>query len=374
MSKYLGMSDEDFLNELPPEVVAEEVIEPVVVPEAVVASTVVVEEAAPIVPVVSETVTPALVDDASVLEGVPPVDPVEPLVPAAGDPPVVTDPVIKAEEEAPNYETMFKQVMAPFKANGKMVELKSPEEAIQLMQMGVNYTRNMQALQPQRKLMLMLEKNGLMDEGKLSYLIDLDKKDPAAIRKLVKDAGIDPLDIDTGADPAYMAGNHAVSDEESTFRSVLDTMSSSAAGKETLQVINSTWDQASKELLWKDPAAMETIHQQRESGVYDLIATEVDRQRILGAIPAGTSFMQAYQQVGNHMVKTGGFDAILTPAPIVPVTPVITRVASAKPDVENGDKASAAAPSRNAPRPITTAINSLAMSDADFMKMPPPAS
>ena len=303
--------------------------------------------------------------------GTPPTDAVT--APVTADPAATTPEAVPAvaEATAPNYEDFFKQVMAPFKADGKTVELKTPEEAIQLMKMGANYTRKMQELQPQRKLLLMLENNGL-DEGKLSYLIDLDKKDPKAILKLVKDAGIDPLDLDVSVDPAYQAGNHTVSDAESNFRSVLDTLSSSTEGKETLRVINSTWDQASKELLWKDAEAMNTIHQQRESGVYDLISTEVERQKTLGNIPAGTSFMQAYQAVGNHMVSNGGFDSLIKPAAIVPVAPVVTRVAPVKSVVENGDKASAASPPRSTSRPATVAINPLAMSDEDFLKMPPP--
>ena len=374
MSKFLEMSDEDFMQESPPpadevevttsEVIVEpEVLEPVVVAEV----------AAPVVPevVVEPVVVTNPLDAEDDKLGAPPVDVVAP---------VTTEPVVAADNEvapvvaetvAPNYEDFFKQVMAPFKADGKTVELKTPEEAIQLMKMGANYTRKMQELQPQRKLLLMLENNGL-DEGKLSYLIDLDKKDPKAILKLVKDAGIDPLDLDVSVDPAYQAGNHTVSDAESNFRSVLDTLSSSTEGKETLRVINSTWDQASKELLWKDAEVMNTIHQQRESGVYDLISTEVERQKTLGTIPAGTSFMQAYQAVGNHMVSNGGFDSLIKPAAIVPVAPVVTRVAPVKSVVENGDKASAASPPRSTSRPATVAINPLAMSDEDFLKMPPP--
>lgn len=375
MSKFLEMSDEDFLNEPPPpmdevvvvadpEVVTEPaVVEPVVTPEVV----------APVTPEVVVTepkvaTNPLDAEDDKL--GTPPVDVV---TPTTTDPAVTTpevDPVV-AEVTAPNYEDFYKQVMAPFKADGKTIELKTPEEAVQLMKMGANYTRKMQELQPQRKLLLMLENNGL-DEGKLSYLIDLDKKDPKAILKLVKDAGIDPLDLDVSVDPAYQAGNHTVSDAESNFRSVLDTLSSSTEGKETLRVINSTWDQASKELLWKDAEAMNTIHQQRESGVYDLISTEVERQKTLGNIPAGTSFMQAYQAVGNHMVSNGGFDSLIKPAAIVPVAPVVTRVAPVKSVVENGDKASAASPPRSTSRPATVAINPLAMSDEDFLKMPPP--
>ena len=374
MSKFLGMSDEDFLKETPPP--ADEVV--TTTPEAVtevevVEPVVTTEEAAPVVTeaAVTEPVVTNPLDNADDELGTPPTDAVT--APVTADPAATTPEVVPAvaEATAPNYEDFFKQVMAPFKADGKTVELKTPEEAIQLMKMGANYTRKMQELQPQRKLLLMLENNGL-DEGKLSYLIDLDKKDPKAILKLVKDAGIDPLDLDVSVDPAYQAGNHTVSDAESNFRSVLDTLSSSTEGKETLRVINSTWDQASKELLWKDAEAMNTIHQQRESGVYDLISTEVERQKTLGTIPAGTSFMQAYQAVGNHMVSNGGFDSLIKPAAIVPVAPVVTRVAPVKSVVENGDKASAASPPRSTSRPATVAINPLAMSDEDFLKMPPP--
>ena len=374
MSKFLGMSDEDFLKETPPP--ADEVVTttPEAVEEnAVVDPVVTTEEAAPVVTeaAVTEPVVTNPLDNADDELGAPPTDAVT--APVTADPAATTPEVVPAvaEATAPNYENFFKQVMAPFKADGKTVELKTPEEAIQLMKMGANYTRKMQELQPQRKLLLMLENNGL-DEGKLSYLIDLDKKDPKAILKLVKDAGIDPLDLDVSVDPAYQAGNHTVSDAESNFRSVLDTLSSSTEGKETLRVINSTWDQASKELLWKDAEAMNTIHQQRESGVYDLISTEVERQKTLGTIPAGTSFMQAYQAVGNHMVSNGGFDSLIKPAAIVPVASVVTRVAPVKSVVENGDKASAASPPRSTSRPATVAINPLAMSDEDFLKMPPP--
>ena len=96
------------------------------------------------------------------------------------------------ESEKTDYEAFYKEVMTPFKANGKLIELRNPAEAVQLMQMGANYTRKMQAIQQHRKVLTMLENNGLLDEGKLSFLIDIEKKNPDAIQKLVKESGIDP--------------------------------------------------------------------------------------------------------------------------------------------------------------------------------------
>lgn len=275
----------------------------------------------------------------------------------------------KVETPAPkNFEELYNKIMAPLKANGKTIELQSPEEAIQLMQMGANYTKKMQAIQPHRKILQMLENNGLLDDGKLSYLIDLDKKNPEAIKKLIKDSGIDPLQIDTEAESTYIQGNHRVSDEEAGFVSQLDDLKSTQEGTKTLQAIN-TWDQASKEVLWKNPELMGTIHIQRENGIYDVINNEVERRRVLGSIPTHVSFLNAYKLVGDELDAKGAF-AHLVQKQQVPgeKVPVATRVAQPKPVVKNGDKASAAAPTRSSPKVTKPFVNPLSMSDEQFMK------
>jgi hypothetical protein len=278
---------------------------------------------------------------------------------------------------AVNYESFYKQVMAPFKANGKQIELRTPEEAIQLMQMGANYTRKMQDIQPHRKTLLMLENAQLMDPDKLSFLIDVSNGDPKAIQKLLKDKGVDPMSIDTSEDSNYLGGNHKVSDEEANFRTALSDLGSSEEGKQTLQAVNSTWDQASKEVLWKQPDILPLIHQQRENGVYDRISTEVNRLQALGQIPAGTPFIQAYKAVGDLLQSQGKFADLVKPSPAgstetvhthTPAEPVATRVAAPKSSVTNGEQASAAAATRSTPGKAEKVVNPLAMSDDDFLK------
>ena len=278
----------------------------------------------------------------------------------------------KPIESVPDYEGFYKKVMAPFKANGRQIDLKDPTEAIQLMQMGANYTRKMQELQPHRKMLLMLQNNGLMDEEKLSFLIDLEKRNPEAIKKLVKDAGIDPLDIDTSGESSYRTGNHKVTDDEANFRQVLDEIGTTLEGKQTLQHINDGWDQASKEVLWKRPELMTTMHNQREAGVYQIIYDEIQRQRTLGKLPANTTFLSAYEAVGDQLLATNAFDhlpAIQQLKPTKQATPVAVtvRTPTSKPVVKNGDKVNAASQSRTTPRSVTT-VAPLSMSDEDFLK------
>lgn len=265
-----------------------------------------------------------------------------------------------------NYEEAYKGLMDPIVANGKTIELRSPAELRQLAQMGANYTKKMQAIAPHRKVLMMLENNGLLDEGKLSFLIDLEKKNPEAIKKLIKEAGINPLDIDTEVEPTYREGNHRVTDEEAAFVSQLEDLKSTPEGTQTIQTINN-WDQASKEVLWKNPSLMATIHSQRANGIYDTIAKEIDRRRTLGQIPTEVSFLQAYKAVGDELHNAGAFNNLGTKPPQGKV-PVAVRPAVPKPPVANGDKASAAAPSRSTPKVAKPFVNPLQMSDDEFMK------
>lgn len=282
---------------------------------------------------------------------------------------------VQAELTADDYKAFYDQVTAPFKANGKTIQLSDPAEAIQLMQMGANFTRKMQAIAPHRKTLLMLENNGLLDEDKLSYLIDLDKKNPEAIKKLVKEAGIDPLDIDTNEELKYQQGNHKVSEEHVRFVSTLEDLESNPEGVATLQAIN-TWDNASKQEIGKHPDVMTTIHTHRQLGWYDAIANEVERQRILGNIASNVSFLQAYTDVGNRLSQSG---ALKDPAQqsaqptqsqqAAQQQQGVRRVASPKPSVSNSDKAKAASTSRaTGKKAAPPKMNPLAMSDDDFLK------
>ena len=292
----------------------------------------------------------------------------------------------QGSEQAPDYAALYGKIMAPFQANGKKIELKSPEEAIQLMQMGANYTRKLQELAPHRKIITMLGNHGLLDESKLSFFISLDKKDPEAIKKLIVDSGIDPLDIDTKIEPAYREGSYQVTDEEVAFRTQLEDLTSTDMGKQTLQIINSDWDQASKDMLWQHPEVMPIIHEQRENGIYAKITQEMDRRRTLGQLLPTTPFLEAYKTVGDELHASGAFvtpeqseqgagqtrsngdqngTGAEKPTPKVVAT---DRAAAPRPSVDNGDKAGAASPSRAAPGKATEVKNFLAMSDDDFLK------
>jgi hypothetical protein len=266
-------------------------------------------------------------------------------------------------------------VKTPLKANGKLIEIKSAEEAIGLMQMGANYTRKMQELAPYRKAMTMLNKHNLLNEDELSFLIDIRNKNPDAIKKLVKDSGIDPMEIGEDAGKEYRLGNHRVSDNEVKFQEGLSSLKATPEGQATLTEIHTNWDDASKDLLWDHPQILSDIHIHRENGFYAKVADEVARQKALGKIPADTPFLYAYKTVGDQLVAQSSQDGspakTQTQTTVVSnsKTPVATaRTPSPKKVVSNSDKVAAAASTKSTTKVASRPQNPLAMADDDFMK------
>lgn len=389
MPDFLDMSDEEFAKQTPPvvEPSTESAVPsgtvPVVEPTQTEPAQQVAETAVPPVEQVPEkeepTTTEPTTPEATTTVETPETVAATPTTPVVSGSTQETKPEtepVTPTVEAPaviDFEAEYKKILTPFKANGKMVQVNDLDEARKLMQMGANFTKKMQEIQPHRKVLMMLDNHGLLDEGKLSFLIDLEKKNPEAIKKLIKESGINPMEIDVETEPAYQAGNHRVTNEEAQFRTILDDLGSNPEGKETLQIINREWDQASKEELWKQPDVMNIIHEQRESGVYDIVSAEVDRLRTLGTIPGNVPFIQAYKVVGENLGKAGklnnlaGLKNPAEPGQVTTPVPVAQRVVAPKPVVSNSAQAQAASQQRSAPRKAEVFVNPLAMSDDDFL-------
>ena len=268
----------------------------------------------------------------------------------------------KPEEDKTDYKAMVDKVLAPFKANGREIKVDSVEEAITLMQQGANYNKKMASLKPSLKILKMLENHQLLDEGKLTYLIDLDKKNPEAIAKLIKDSGIDPLDVNTQEEPKYTPGQYSVSDSQVALDQVLDSIEDSPTFEKTMDVIVNKWDANSKRELANEPSLIPLINEHMANGIFDTIANEIEKQRALGQLN-GLSDLQAYEQVGKHLATKGAFNK----QPQQPVE-VKAKVPTQE-DAERSAKRKAASPTKQSQQTKNTdEFNPLSMSDEEFEK------
>ena len=296
----------------------------------------------------------------------------------------------EAENKDPDYRGFYEKLMSPMKASGRNIQLKTVDEALKLIHLGADYTKRMQQLKPNLKLMRMLQNNNLLSEEKLTFLIDLDKKDPAAVNKFMKDRNIDPLDLDPESDVEYKPGKHAVSDEEVAFTSTLEEVKSTRQGLETIAHIERDWDQTSIKMLYREPEIMKLIDEQRADGIFTQITSELDRRKMLGQIPDSVPFLTAYQSIGAELHQAGILLSNGKPTlqrqpavpqgqqpvqPQQPAQPEQRTVLESRPagstatGLRNNAAARAAAPVRTSPgKPAPVDFNPLSMSDDEFEK------
>lgn len=277
-----------------------------------------------------------------------------------------------------DYKAAYDKLLAPFKANGRDIRVENVDEAIRLMQMGANYNKKMAALKPNLALLKTLENNGLLNADKINFLIDLEKKNPEAISKLIQDSGINPLDISADKAGAYKPGNHGVHDSEIELDQVLDELKDSPKYNDTLVLVSKDWDAKSKQVIANQPQLLKVINAHMESGIFDLVATEVERSKLFGNLQ-GLSDLEAYRQVGDAMAKDGKFDHLTKKpgqaSPAGQQTPVAKVVVPPNPkqadDSKRDAQRRAAAPAKGV-APAAKAndgVNPLALSDEDFLKL-----
>lgn len=284
----------------------------------------------------------------------------------------------KAEPEAvaddapngPTAEEQLAKLLSSFKASGRDFKVNSVDEAIQLMQKGVNYHDKMHGLKPVMGIARMLEREGLLDESKLGFLIDLHKKKPEAIAKLVKESGVDTLEVDDNKVAAYKPGSYGLTQQENALEDALAELQQSPSHDRVIKLVNTGMDHASRKTVLENPHVLLHIANQIDSGVYDVIQAEVDKQRILGNL-RGMSDLQAYDQIGNALNAQGAFNHLQqkAPAPAQPA-PVVVAPRQPAPKPASAAKVAAAPAKTTSAAPVAPkAFNPLAMSDEEFMKL-----
>lgn len=267
----------------------------------------------------------------------------------------------------------YAEITKPFKADGKDFQVKTAAEAIRLMQMGANYSRRMQEMKPLKAMDAVLKEHGLDDPSKLAQLIDIQKGDPAAIQKLLKEKGIDPLDIDVSKDTTYAAKPYTADEKTMNFQEAINTTLEAPGGKELIADMHGKWDEKSKDALYEHPQIFENMLAQKSAGDYDKINAEVERQRVLGYL-TDVPFLQAYTSVSDAMENLGLLSTAKKTTPAVQPAPIDTgtrKAAEPKTPAPNPNLSST--PPKAAPSPaVKPETDYSALSDEDFLKLGAP--
>lgn len=258
------------------------------------------------------------------------------------------------------------RIFGTIRANGRDMQVKNVDEAIRLIQMGANYSQKRAADKKNLSYVKVLEQHGMLDHEKLSFAVDLLAGKPEAIGKLLKDTKIDVHELDDDKVAAYRSESRAPSAASLAIEEVVSDLEGNKHFDRLVGDMKG-WDVESQALLGKHPQSLAQLTDQVESGIYDKVMDEVNRQQVLGNFK-GVPLMEVYNQIGQEMAAAGAFNA---PAPKGSVKKLVTpgKQASPAPKADE-ERRRAAAPSKG----VTTATvevkdpQFLAMSDADFMK------
>lgn len=267
-----------------------------------------------------------------------------------------------------DYEAEYKKLVAPFRANNKDMQVQSVDDARSLMQMGANYSKKMAGLKPSLKYVKMLQNNDLLDEEKLSYLIDLNKKNPEAIKKLLKDSGTDPLELDLDKATEYTPDTYTVEDKEVELDGVLDDIRDTTSFQETINIVSNKWDESSKRFLLDNPKYIAVINDQIGAGIFDQITSVIDYERSVGRL-SGTSDLDAYKQVGDALQAQGKLGGIPPTTKATEKAPDTVKKAVDDPKLKNRKRAASSTKRASSSKSKTADYNPLSLSDEEFEKV-----
>lgn len=197
-----------------------------------------------------------------------------------------------------SYEEAYNTIFKPFKANGKEITPRTPEDVVSLMQMGANYTKKMQLLAPMRKTVESLRQAEISDED-LNFLIDIHKGDKEAIKKLLGKHEVDPMELDLD-ETNYVPKNNIISDADVEYYNTLEDIKDSLP--KIQEIITNKWDTKSKEMILKDPNLMKALHEEIQMNRFDVVQSRLETEKTFGRFK-GKSDVEAYIELVTKMVN-----------------------------------------------------------------------
>ena len=262
---------------------------------------------------------------------------------------------LTSETDTFDYKANFDALMAPLKANGQEVQVKSAEDARRLIQMGLNYDDKLVAIKPARLAGKALEragiiKDGVVNEDALNRMIDFNNGNIEVMKARLKELKIDPLDLDLD-DTDYQAQDHMVSEHSIEIDDIQNQLNTRGSTEQVVGALNQL-DEGSRDFFSENPQQLLGLEQDVTSGVFDEIYGNVQYERRMGRL-AGKTDMEAYIDFAQARGQ-----AMRDQEPEVQKP---TKTVNAK-------KRAKAAGSKPAPAKTTEAVNPFDMTDDEFEK------
>lgn len=183
------------------------------------------------------------------------------------------------EESEPDASEETKESLKPVRANGIDIPVESIDEVYQMASMGANYKQKMADLAPhRRKVNLMVDHN--LTEEDLSLLVDIKNNDRDAIAHIIKNSGVDALELEDEA-KEYTAKDYSPSEFDLDVKEIVQEISADPEYKMTQRIVDTEWDAKSREMIKANPAIIRALHSDVKNGTYAKVLPEAMRLEML---------------------------------------------------------------------------------------------
>ena len=267
-----------------------------------------------------------------------------------------------------DYKTFYETVTQDYKASGKtMPGVKEPEKFIKALQMATDYALKTAALKPVLKRVKMLEE--VSDED-LAEMLDFKKRNPEVIKKALKEANIDPLELDMDK-VNYVPQVQMISDSEYDFRETVDELSKDAKFNDTRQLILSGLDAKSKELALTDTKVLKALHQEVVSGRIEQIQAKALELRTFGSVDSSITDLELYATIARQMDQNSSTITQSNPSAVSAqvVSNTQTKQVTKEPNPELEDKRARAGIQTKPQSKVVKKYDPTKLSDDEFLKL-----
>lgn len=276
---------------------------------------------------------------------------------------------IENQETTPiDYKAFYETVTQDYKASGKtMPGVKEPEKFIKALQMATDYALKTAALKPALKRVKMLEE--VSDED-LAEMLDFKKRNPEVIKKALKEANIDPVELDMDK-VNYVPQVQMISDSEYDFRETVDELSKDVKFNDTRQLILSGLDVKSKELALTDTRVLKALHQEVVSGRIEQIQAKALELRTFGSVDSSITDLELYATIARQMDQNSSTITQSNPSAVSAqvVSNTQTKQVTKEPNPELEDKRARAGIQTKPQSKVVKKYDPTKLSDDEFLKL-----
>ena len=272
-----------------------------------------------------------------------------------------------------DYKAFYESVTKDFKAAGKIMPgVKDPDKFIKALQMATDYALKTAALKPVLKKAKMLE--DVTDE-EFSEMLDFRKRNPEVIKKALKEAQLDPLDLDL-EDIQYTPQSKIMSDADYEFKETIEKLSQedAVAFQRTQNIVLNELDSTSKTTVLSNPHILSALQSEVASGRFEKIQAQALQLKAFGGynnVPDIELYSYIASEMDKQALQKQGIQNNLTAGEMnSPVTNTVqTKPSVSVVDPELEDKRARAGIQIKPTTPVVKKYDPTELSDEEFMKL-----